>query len=233
MDDVAVLVGQDLELDVARVLHVALEVDGPVAKGGLGLLLRLLQQRQKLALGHRQAHAAAAAACRRLDHHGEADLPRDLDRLGLVLDQAVGTGHRGHAGGLHRVARRRLVPHHADVLRARADELDAVVGADVDKGGVLREETVTRVDGVGPTGDGGRDDVRDREVRLGGRRVADADGLVGELDVEAVLVGGGVDRDGGEAELLAGADDADGDLAAVGDEDLEKEGKEQKRGRGF
>ena len=76
------------------------------------------------------------------------------------------------------------------------------------------------MDGVGAAGDGGRDDVGDREVRLRGRGVADADGLVRQLDVEAVLVGGGVDGDSGEAELLAGADDADGDLAAVCDEDL-------------
>jgi hypothetical protein len=45
--------------------------------------------------------------------------------------------------------------------------------------------------------------------------------------VEAVLVGGGVDGDGGEAELLAGADDADGDLAAVGDEDLREVEREE------
>ena len=47
-----------LELDVARVLHVTLQVHVAVAKGGLRLLLRLLQQRQELALVlHRQGIA--------------------------------------------------------------------------------------------------------------------------------------------------------------------------------
>ena len=131
------LVRQDLELDVARVLDVALQVDGAVAEGGLGLLLGLLQQREELPFRHRESHAAAAASGGRLDHHGEAHLPRDLDGLGLVFDQSIRTRHRGHAGGFHRVTRRRLVAHHADVLGARADELDPVVGADVDEGGVL------------------------------------------------------------------------------------------------
>ena len=81
-----------------------------------------------------------------------------------------------------------------------------------------------RVNRVRAARDRRRDDVGDRQVRFRGGRGADADGLVGQLDVQAVLVGGGVDRDGGEAELLAGADDADGDLAAVGDEDLRSGG---------
>ena len=52
--------------------------------------------------------------------------------------------------------------------------------------------------------------------RIGG---ADAIGEVGELDVQGVLVGVGVDGDRLDAELLTGADDSDGDFAAIGDED--------------
>ena len=40
------------------------------------------------------------------------------------------------------------------------------------------------------------------------------------LGVQRVAVGVGVDRDAGEARVAAGADDADGDLAPVGDEHL-------------
>ena len=52
--------------------------------------------------------------------------------------------------------------------------------------------------------------------RIGG---TDAIGEVGELDVQGVLVGIGIDGDRLDAKLLAGADDADGDFAAIGDED--------------
>jgi hypothetical protein len=44
-------------------------------------------------------------------------------------------------------------------------------------------------------------------------------GAVGETDVEAVTVGGRVHGDGLGPELAASADDADGHLAAVGDQD--------------
>ena len=43
--DVAVVVAEDLELDVARVLEILLDVDVAVAEGGLGLALRGAQQR--------------------------------------------------------------------------------------------------------------------------------------------------------------------------------------------
>ena len=52
--------------------------------------------------------------------------------------------------------------------------------------------------------------------RIGG---ADAVGEVGELDVQGVLVGVRVDGDRLDTELLTGTDDANGDFAAIGDED--------------
>jgi hypothetical protein len=83
----------------------------------------------------------------------------------------------------------------------------------------LGEEAVARVDRV-DVGDLRRgDEARDVEVRLACRARADADRAVGELQVRRVLVRGGIHADGLDAELLAGADDAEGDLAAVGDQD--------------
>ena len=54
------------------------------------------------------------------------------------------------------------------------------------------------------------------------RRGLSAEGvrLVGQADVQGVAVEVGVHRDGGDAELPAGADDPDGDLPPVGDHDL-------------
>ena len=62
------------------------------------------------------------------------------------------------------------------------------------------------------------DDVRDAQVALRGRGRADADRLVGELDVQCVAVGGRVDGDGLDPELVQRADHADGDLASIRDE---------------
>ena len=86
--------------------------------------------------------------------------------------------------------------------------------------GVLGQEAVARMDGVGAGDLAGGDERRDVEIAVAGRRRADADALVGEADVHGVGVGGRMHRHGGDAELLAGAQDAERDLAAVGDEDL-------------
>ena len=100
------------------------------------------------------------------------------------------------------------------------DEGDLAALADLGELGVLGQEAVARVDGVG-AGDLGRgDDARDVQVALARRRRPDADLLVGEAHVQRLAVGLGVDGDGADAELLAGADDPQRDLAAVGDQDL-------------
>ena len=66
----------------------------------------------------------------------------------------------------------------------------------------------------------GVDDLVDDEIGFGRRGRADVDGLVGHFDVERVLVGVGIDRDGLDAHAPRGLDDAAGDLAAVGDQDF-------------
>ena len=49
--------------------------------------------------------------------------------------------------------------------------------------------------------------------------------LVGELDVQAVGVGFGVNRHAANAEFFAGANDADGDFATIGNEDFVEQGR--------
>ena len=70
-------------------------------------------------------------------------------------------------------------------------------------------------------GDFGRgDDRRDVEIALRRRRRPDAHRLVGEPHVLGLAIGFGMDDDGLDAELAAGALDAQRDLAAIGDQDL-------------
>ena len=67
---------------------------------------------------------------------------------------------------------------------------------------------------------GGADDRRHAQVAVEAARRTDADVLVGKPHVQRVLVGLRIDGDGLDAELAAGADDAQRDLAAVGDQNL-------------
>src|SRR5258706_7104336 len=78
------------------------------------------------------------------------------------------------------------------------------------------------MDRVGRGDLGGADDRGNMQVALRGRRRPDAPRLVGEAHVQRARVGLRVHGDRLDAELAARANDAQRDLAAIGDEDLLK-----------
>jgi hypothetical protein len=67
---------------------------------------------------------------------------------------------------------------------------------------------------------GGADDAICAEIAVRAFGPTDADGLVGELDVERLDVGLRVDGERLDAQFPAGANYAKGDFTAIGDEDL-------------
>ena len=118
-------------------------------------------------------------------------------------------------------ARALLLQAHRRITSGRGPmKSDAGGLADLGEVGVLAEKAVAGMDGVDVGDLGGADHGGNVEVAAGALGRADADGLVGEAHVQAVAVGLRVDGDRADAQFLAGADDAQGDLAAVGDQDL-------------
>ena len=87
------------------------------------------------------------------------------------------------------------------------------------KCGILAQEAVAGMDRLDVGHLGGGDEPRDVQVAVGAGGLADADGPVGQSEVGGVAVGLRVDRDHLDAQLLAGADDPQGDLATVGHQD--------------
>src|SRR5262249_1439577 len=61
-------------------------------------------------------------------------------------------------------------------------------------------------------------DLRDVEIALQGRARSDGNRAIGQLDVQRLLIGVGKDRNRLDAELAARLDDANGNLAAVRDQ---------------
>ena len=102
----------------------------------------------------------------------------------------------------------------------RTDEVDAVLGEDFGEARVLRQEAVARMHRVGAGDLAGGEQRRNVEIAVARGRRADADALVGEPHMHGVGVGGRMHRDGRDAELLAGAQHPERDLAAVGDQDF-------------
>ena len=168
--------------------------------------------------GHAQALAAAAG--RGLDHHRVADVLGDLDRALGRFDRVVPARDGVDLGLVRQLLRGDLVAHRRDRIVLRADEDDALFLDLAAKASFSRQEAVARMHRLGAGLLAGRDDPVGLQVALAAGRGADVHGLVGQLDMARVPVGVGVDGDGRDAHLLRGLDDAAGDFAAVGDQDL-------------
>ena len=224
-DRILVLVGHDLNLDVARVLQVLFHVDRRVAERGTGFGLGGLHRMNQRRFGVHHAHAAPAAAARRLDDHRVADgLGRALDDDRVIGQSAFRAGHARHAGLDHGLLGRDLVAHDADRLGTRSDEFEAAFLDPLGKVGVFAQETVTGVDGFGVGHLGGGNDGRHVEVALRRRSGADTDRLVGQFDVFGLAVSLGIHHHGLDAEFTAGALDTQGNFAPVGNQDLFEHG---------
>ena len=213
-------VGHHLDLDVARALEQALDVEAAVAEGRLGLALGHLERAGQVGAALDPAHAAAPAAGGGLQQDRVAGALGRLLRCAHVADRAVRALEHRQPGLAGRRLGGDLVAHPLHDLGRRADEGDALRGAGLGEGRVLGEEAVARVDRVAAGDLGGGQDVRDVQVRVARRRRADADRLVGQVDGQRVGVGRRVDGHGRDAQLARCADDADGDLAAVGHQQL-------------
>ncbi len=131
-----------------------------------------------------------------------------------------GPGHDGHAGAHGRLSRGGLAAHDRHRLGARPDERQAAVGARLREVLVLRQKPVARVDQRRARPFGDVNDLVDAEITLGRRTRTEVMRFVGEPHVQRIAIAVGVHGDGTEPHLAAGADHADGDLAAIGDQDF-------------
>ena len=220
VNDGAVMIAEHLEFDVARPLEILLDVDVADTERRFCFALRRLERFAELVGGADHAHAAAAAAGHRFDDHRVAEILRDLLRLLLALDGTLAAGKNRNARLLHRAARARLVAEQPNHIRRRPDEADMARLAHFSEVGALGQEAVARMDGVGAGDFGGAQHRGDAEIAVGAARGADAHVLVGKADVQGVLVGLRVHRDRLDPQLAAGADDAQGDFAAIRDQDF-------------
>ena len=212
------LVGQNLRLDMARPVEEAFEETFAAAEGGFCLAHgRFVEIGHLLHLpGDLQAAAAAAMGC--LDRHRQAVLFGKGDNFGCGFDRAVATGNQRGADAGGDPPRLQLVAEGLDDMRIRADPDQAAIENGTGKFGPLGQETITRMHGIGAGTLGDADQLFD--VEIGFRRPAAGKpiGLVGQLDEQRVYVGIGIDCNRANAVVAAGADDADGDFATIGNQ---------------
>jgi hypothetical protein len=107
---VAVMVADDLELDVAGVVEILLDVDVAVAEGRLRLALRRPEVRAQFVRVAHHAHAAPAAAGHRFDDHREADALGHLERGLFAVHRTVAAGQHGRPAFFMALRARALSP---------------------------------------------------------------------------------------------------------------------------
>ena len=115
--DGALLVAQDLHLDVADLRQPALQEDRVVAEGARRLAPRRLDRLPQVVGRLHDAHALAPAAGRGLDEQRIADRLRRARRVGAGRDGV--RGQRRHAGRVHRGLGGELVAHRGDGVGRR------------------------------------------------------------------------------------------------------------------
>jgi len=177
-EHVAVAVREHLGLHVARILEVALDVDGGVGEVGLPLTLGRLERALGLLRAVDHLEPLAAAARSRLDRERPPELvaePHDVLGRG---DRSRGSGHDRHAGGSHPLARRRLRAHDLDRRARRPDPDEPGPGDLAREARVLGQEAVAGVHGLGARALGDLEQPLLDEVALGRRPRADQVRLV-------------------------------------------------------
>ena len=224
MQRLAFPVGQDLEFNMAGAFDVFFDVDDRIGKRALRFRPGRVVALDEAGVVVRHPHPASAAAAGGLDDHGVADFPGDFQRFLLVLDGTVAAGHHGHTRLAHRLAGRDLVSHRADGRAGRADEFDVAVLTNLGEMRVFGEEPVTGVDRLHVAHFGGADNAVDLEIAFLAGSVADADGLVRQLNVERVGIRLRIDSQCPDTQFPARANDAHGDFTAIGYQDFIEHG---------
>ena len=218
VNDVAVLVGQHLDLDVAGAGDVLLDEDRPVAEG----VLRLADRPGHLFLDLRfvldDAHALATPTGCCLDEDRVAHLPADPLGQGHVGDGLLDAGHHRDVVAGHGFFGGQFVAHHLDGVGARTDEGQPRRFHPPGELGVLAKKTVAGVDGVRAGGLRRGDHLVDHQVRFAAGCGAEQYGLVGEAYVGGVAIRFAVHGHGGQAHAAGGAHHAQGDLPPVCDQ---------------
>ena len=86
--------------------------------------------------------------------------------------------------------------------------------------GVFRQKSVAGMDRLHVRDLGRGDNAGDIQIALAGQGVANADRFIGQLEISRIAIGRGINDDGLDAHLPAGADDPQRDFTTIGYEYL-------------
>ena len=229
--DAARPVAEDLHLDMTGARDEAFQVKPRIPEAGLGAAAHGGEGRAQHRRVVAELHADAAPARGAFQHDRIADA-RGLGQSLVLGGQQARARQKRHPRRLRQRAGAMLQAEGAQMVGSRADEGDALGRQPFRESGVLGQEAVAGMDGIRPRLARHRDHGVDIQIAFGGGRGAKPARLVGLRDMGRETVGIRPDRDRAHAHAAKRADDAQRDLAAIGDQNLAEHGVSPGSGRG-
>ena len=148
VDYIAVLVSEDLDFDVLRLLDVFLDKYIAVSECLDSLVLSAVELRQEVLLFADDPHSSSAAACSCLEHYRVSCRIRELYRVIIVADGSLYTRDARYAYFISDHFGLDLVPETVHHLMRRSDECDPCLFACLCKVRILGKKTVSRMDRI-------------------------------------------------------------------------------------
>src|SRR3989304_4362502 len=161
------------------------------------------------------AHPPATAACYCLYYHRKSNLFNNIQVIFLRNDNAQAAGHNRNTAFCHSLFGLCLITHKSNVFRSRTDKYNPCRFTCLGKVGILRKETITRVNGLCISYFCSTQDVRDISVTLRTVCGTDTDPLIGKSCMKGGLICSGIDSHCLYPELFACTYYTEGNLPAV------------------
>ncbi len=212
------LVRENLRLDMARSIKKALKKTFATTEGGFRLAHGgMIELCHILHLpGHLQSPPAAAMRC--LDRNRQTVRLCKGDHLLGCFNRAIAAGDQRSADRKRDPPRLDLVAERFDHVRIRTDPCEACLLYGAGEFRPFGQEPIAGMHGIRTGPAGNLDELLDVEIGLCRTTAAQPISLIREPDEQRIQIRVGIDRDGLEPVVAAGADDAHGDFAAIGNQ---------------
>ncbi len=216
MNHIAVIVTQNLEFYMMGFFYKFLQIDRIISERRHRLGTSGVVCLHHFIFTVYQPHPFTTTSHRCLQHDGIAYLITDTYRLFSALQRLFRTGHHRHTSGNHALTGGNLVTHRLHRLSGRTDKDDPLLLATAGKIGILGQETITRVYGIGMMLSGSfNDSIYIQITFLGSGRTYQA-GFICIHHMTRRTVGFREDRHRADAHFFTRAHNAHGYLATVG-----------------
>ncbi|VVN62956.1 hypothetical protein PS685_04188 [Pseudomonas fluorescens] len=212
------LVGKNLDFHVSWLEYVLFHQHARIAKGRQGFALCRGQRLCQLGDVLDHLHALATTTCRGFEQHRIADAFCGEAKGFQILGFAVVTRHQRYARHFHQGLGGGLAAHGINGTGGRAEKYQPGSFNGTGKACVLRQKAITGMNGLGPTGLGGCNDLVDFQVAVGRFAAPQVYADIGFAAMPRIAIGRAVDGYCGEAQGPGCAHYPAGDFATVGNQ---------------